>query len=143
MKKSIRAASIQRDGSSIARNKVTGSSVPSLSFFLRPRYFSPARYFCRLSPSPPVPFLLPIRCSSGDCIVTPFDDISQGGGEPSQPIVTPYVSTVATSSCSTSLYGSHRLSWRGGHCQPGGAGFTPVDNRFCHLLHPLSPGDLC
>lgn len=33
MKKSIRAASIQRDGSSIARNKVTGSSVPSAPVF--------------------------------------------------------------------------------------------------------------
>lgn len=90
VKKSIRAASIQRDGSSIDDNCAQQSNrkrVPSVSFFLRPRIFHPPGIFAAFLPRHWFPFLLPIRCSSGDCIVTPFDrrrpgaDISQRGGE--------------------------------------------------------------
>ena len=91
-------------------NKVTGSSGPLGLVFPpeRPRYFSPARYFCRLSlfAADSLQFRGLYRNSARPR--------RRGGRPPIYPgegtLVTPYVSTVATSSCSTSLYGSHRLS---------------------------------
>lgn len=83
VKRSIRAASIQRDGSSIDDNRALQQSNRKLRP-PRSRFSSRATalFFTRQVFLPPLPasspFLLPIRCSSGDCIVTPLD---RGGEE--------------------------------------------------------------